>query len=134
MELDAGFIVPSTLAALNLMGSAIQPASDVLFLKIAPESITTAVFQDRRLQFYRRVASEPLYDAVYPTVLYYQDKLGGKAIERMVFCGYDEDTMAPLGELQQKLGVPAHRLGPRNIEDIFKPALGAVHFSWASST
>jgi hypothetical protein len=134
LELDAGFVLPSTLAALNLLGAAAQPAVDTLFLKLAPDCVTTAVFQDRRILFYRRVSGEPLYDAVYPTVLYYQDKLGGKAIERMMYCGYDEESGGSVRDLEQKLGVPAHRLGPGNIDDIFKPVLGAVHFSWVNST
>jgi type IV pilus assembly protein PilM len=134
LDLDPGFVLPSTLAALNLFGPEARPMADTLFLKLAPDSVATAVFQDKRILFYRRVSGETLYDAVYPTVLYYQDKLGGKGIERVMYCGYDERSSAPLRELEQKLGAPAQRLGPGNVDDIFKPVLGAVHFSWLNST
>ncbi len=124
MDLHAGLVVPSTFAALNLFRA---PPRDSLFLKIAPDCMTTTVFQQGRLQFYRRVVDATPYDAVYPTVMYYQDKLGGKAIEQLIVCGYDSDIRSSLAELQQKLGLSSQRLEPGNIEDIFKPALGGVH-------
>ncbi len=124
MALHAGLVVPSTLAALNLLP---PPASDTLFLKIAPDCITTSVLQRGRIQFYRRVVDVSVYDAVYPTVMYYQDKLGGKALERLIVCGYDADVRSSIADLQQKLGLSAHRLDPKDIEDIFKPVLGGAH-------
>jgi type IV pilus assembly protein PilM len=131
LDLHAGFVVPSSLAALNLLRT---PAEDALFLKLSPDCITTTVFQNRKVQFFRRVSEGPLFDAVHPTVLYYQDKLGGKNMDRMFVCGYDEDARMPVGDLEERLGVHAERLEPRSIDDIFKPVLGAVHFSWANLT
>ena len=69
-----------------------------------------------------------LYDAVYPTVMYYQDKLGGGALASVAVCGYDRDVRFDLAELQKKLDLPVHTLGPDGIEDIYKPALGAMNF------
>lgn len=124
MDLHPGIVVPSTLAALNLF----RPSTgDTLFLKVAPGCIATTVFQSGRMQFYRRVVDVSLYDAVYPTVMYYQDKLGGKALEQLIVCGYDSDIGSSFAEVQEKLGLSAQRLEPRSVEDIFKPALGGVH-------
>jgi type IV pilus assembly protein PilM len=125
MDIHAGMILPSTLAALNLLRA---PAGDALFVKVSPDCITTTVFQNRRVQFYRRVTDSSVYDAVYPTLMYYQDKLGGKALEQLFVCGYDEDLRASLEEIHQKLGLLAQRLEPKSTDDIFKPVLGAVHF------
>jgi type IV pilus assembly protein PilM len=127
IDLHAGLVLPSTLAALNLFE---PPAGDALFLKAAPDCITTTVFQERRIRFYRRVTDATLYDAVYPTVMYYQDKLGGRAIEHLFVCGYDADLQSQLGEVREKLGWPPERLQPVTIDDIYKPALGSVHLSW----
>ena len=124
-ELHAGFVVPSTLATLNLLR---PPVEDTLFVKIAPGCVTTTVFQKQRFQFYRRVSEMPIFDAVYPTVLYYQDKLMGSGIERVVVCSYDGDTGRVMAELQEKMNVPVHQLEPKNVDDVFKPALGAVDF------
>jgi hypothetical protein len=98
-----------------------------LFLKIAPDCVTTTIFQNRRMQFYRRVTDVSLYDAVFPTVLYYQDKLGGQSLRRLYVCGYDKDLQAPLQEIEVKLGLVPQRVEPRSIEDIYKPVLGAIH-------
>ena len=124
MDIQAGMVLPSTLAALNLFN---PPAADTLFLKVAPDCVTTTIFQNRRAQFYRRVTDASLYDAVYPTLMYYQDKLGGKTLEQLVVCGYDSDLRLPLDEIQEKLGLAAERVEPKTVDDIFKPALGSIH-------
>jgi hypothetical protein len=124
MDIHAGMVLPSTLAALNLFS---PPVGDTLFVKIAPDCITTTVFQKRRVEFYRRITDLPLYDAVYPTILYYQDKLGGKGLEHLVVCGYDTDVSEAFDEVQRKLGLTVQRLEPRSVTDVFKPALGAMH-------
>jgi Tfp pilus assembly PilM family ATPase len=124
MDIHAGMVVPSTLAALNLFT---PPPADSLFLKIAPTCITTTVFQQGRMQFYRRVVEVSAYEAVYSTLMYYQDKLGGTALGQLVVCGYDTDVRGSIQELQEKLGLRPEGLGSRAMEDIFKPALGGVH-------
>jgi type IV pilus assembly protein PilM len=128
LDLHAGFVMPSTVAALNLSPAA---KDDAVVVKVAPGCITTTVFQRGNPRFYRRVAEMPLHDAVYPTILYYQDKLGGGALTTVAVCGYDRDIRFDVADLQKKLDAPVHRLGPDGIEDIYKPALGAVNYVWA---
>jgi type IV pilus assembly protein PilM len=135
LDIHAGYIVPSGVAVMNLHPTA-APGSrpeDVLFVKIAPDSIATTIFQSHRPRFYRRVTDMPLYDAVYPTMMYYQDKLGGRALSNATVCGYDRALHREMDELEGKLGVPVRPLGPGTVEDIFKPALGAVGLVWANS-
>jgi len=122
LDVHAGFVVPSTLAAANLLNS---PEEDTLFVKIAPDCVTTTVFQNKQMTFYRRVAELGLYESVYPTVLYYQDKLGGSSFARMVVCGDHAD----IAELSERIGILSVPLEPRNVDDVYKPALGAVHLS-----
>jgi hypothetical protein len=124
LAIHAGMVLPSTLAALNLFTA---PAGDALFVKIAPDCVTTTVFQNRRVQFYRRVTDVSLYDAVYPTVLYYQDKLGGTTFEQLFVCGYDADVSRSLLEIREKLGLSAERMAHESVDDIYVPALGAIH-------
>jgi type IV pilus assembly protein PilM len=127
---EAGFVIPSSLAALNLFA---VPAGDVLFLKIAPGCIATTIFRNGQAEFYRKVAETPLFDAIYPTLMYYQDKLNGSGLIGVTVCGYDMDLGAELSELQDRLHVPVQKLGPRAVDDIFKPVLGAVDVVWANS-
>lgn len=129
LGLEAGYVIPSSLAAMNLFTA---PSGDVLFLKIAPGCIATTVFQNGRPEFYRKVVEMPLFDAIYPTLMYYQDKLGGAGLTGVTVCGYDSDVQSELSELQRKLNVPVHKLEPKTIDDIFKPALGAVDVAWAN--
>jgi len=124
LDIHAGMVLPSTLAALNVFT---PPSGDALFVKVAPDCVTTTVFQGRRIQFYRRVTDTSLYDAIYPTVLYYQDKLGGNALQHLYVCGYDGDLQMSLEQIQEKLGLSAQRVEPKSVEDIYKPALGAIH-------
>ena len=131
MDIHAGMILPSTLAALNLVTA---PVGDALFLKIGPDCMTTTIFQNRRVQFYRRVTDVSAYDAVYPTVMYYQDKLSGQKLDHLYVCGYDTDLRYSLEEIQQKLGVVPQRIDPKSIDDIFKPSLGAVHLKAEATT
>jgi hypothetical protein len=124
MDIHAGIILPSTLAAMNLVTA---PVGDALFLKIGPDCMTTTIFQSRRVQFYRRVTDLSPYDAVYPTLMYYQDKLGGQKLDHLYVCGYDSDLRYSLDEIQQKLGMTPQRIDPKSVDDIYKPSLGAVH-------
>jgi Tfp pilus assembly PilM family ATPase len=134
LDIHAGYVVPSTIAAMNLRpeGGTSARAEDVLFVKVAPDSIATTVFQNHRPRFYRRVAEMPLYDAVYPTMMYYQDKLGGTTLSSATVCGYDRDLHSEMEELEDRLGVPVRSMEPRKIEDIYKPALGAAGFAWTN--
>ncbi len=129
LGIQAGFVIPSTLAALNLLN---VPLDDTLFVKIAPDCITTTVFMSKRMKFYRRVADLGLYESVYPTILYYQDKLGGTSLKGIIVCSDTYDGRAAIEELQERTGIPAQQFEPRNVDDIYKPALGAVHLSWAN--
>jgi type IV pilus assembly protein PilM len=136
LDIHAGYVVPSTVAVMNMgpEGPAGTKPEDVLLVKVAPDSIATIVFQNRRPRFYRRVGEMPLYDAVYPTMMYYQDKLGGTTLSRTIVCGYDSDLLSEMEELEDRLNVPVRGMEPRNTEDIYKPALGAAGFVWANLT
>jgi len=106
-------------------------ADDTLFVKVAPDCVTTTVFQNKQIRFYRRVADLGLYESVYPTLLYYQDKLGGSTLKQMVVCS-DGISHLAINDLQERIGLTAVQFEPRNIDDVYKPALGAVHLSWAN--
>lgn len=131
LDLHAGRVLPSTLAALSLLR---LPAQDSLFIKSAPGSVTTTVFRNQRPRFYRRMTGTSLYDAAYPTVLYYQDKLGGDRFADLTVCGYDQENKAEIADLESKLGIPVRRMEPRSVEDIFKPVFGALDLVWTHLT
>ena len=135
LDLHAGYIVPSGVAVMNLYPAPASNlrADDTLFVKIAPDSVATTIFQNHRPRFYRRVTDMPLYDAVYPTMMFYQDKLGGNVLSNALLCGYDKALSREMDELEDRLGLTVRPMGPNNVEDIYKPALGAAGLVWANS-
>lgn len=120
--LHAGVVLPSTLAALGLIG---KSDGDVMFVKKSATGITTSVLVGGNMRFYRKVPLQPLYEAVYPTFVYYQDKSLGSGLSQVVQCGEDVDP-DEVAELEQGLGVRCETLLSADIEDVFKPALGAL--------
>jgi type IV pilus assembly protein PilM len=135
LSIHAGYVVPSTIAALTLYPAAapgFRP-EDVMYVRVGPDSIATMVFQNDRPRFYRRVADMSLYDAVYPTMMYYQDKLGGSNLAGVIVCGYDKTLLLEVDKLKDRLEVPVRNMEPKSIEDIYKPALGAAGLIWANS-
>lgn len=120
--LHAGRVLPSTLGALGLLPDS---GGDVLFLKKSDTAITTSVLSEGRMRFYRRLPIQPLYEAAYPTFVYYQDKLGGGGLERVVVCGSEVDPNE-LAELEQGLNSRTETLLPVEASDVYKPALGAL--------
>lgn len=126
LGVHAGAVSPSGPSALNLLDA---DAGDILFVKLGGDTVVTAVLTDGRLRFYRNVPSAGSLDAsVYPTLMYYQDKLSereGQTLRKMVLVGegfYPDDTRAAAS----KLGLTVSSLYSSGIEDIYKPALGAL--------
>jgi type IV pilus assembly protein PilM len=127
LDIHAGMVIPSTLAVLELLK---PPAGDSLVLKVSRDCVTTTIFKDGRIQFYRRIADAASpYDAAYPTVMYYQDKLSGTGLRHLFVCGYDQDLRPTMAELQEKMSVAAQRIEPTDVDDIFKPVFGSVHLT-----
>ena len=125
MGLHAGVLSPSTPAALNLLP---DHPGDVLFVKKSPTSVTTSVMMGGTLRFYRKVAVGPLYDAVYPTLMYYQDKLGGTGLSEGIICG-DGIVDSEGEELGERVGVRMGRLHSSELGDVYKPALGVLQLA-----
>lgn len=119
--LHAGRVVPSTLAALGLFP---ETGGDWLFIHKGDTAVTTTILSGGQMLFYRKVPVLSLYEAAYPTFVYYQDKLSGAGLEGVVVCGEaDADEAA---ELEQGLGERADALYSAEIPDLFKPSLGAL--------
>jgi type IV pilus assembly protein PilM len=120
LGLHAGMVSPSTVAALNLLKDS---RGDTLFVKKNPASVTTSILMDGRLRFFRRVPVGDLYDAVYPTLMYYQDKLTGGGLNEAFLCG--PDTGDP-DELATRLGVSMQPLHSSAVDDVYKPSFGVL--------
>ena len=125
LGLHAGVLGPSTMASLNLLGDV---NGDVLFVKKNPTSVTTSIVMGGTLRFYRKVALGPLYDAVYPTLMYYQDRLGGSGLGQALICG-EGIVESEEEEMAGRIGVQIKRLHSSELGDVYKAALGVLQLS-----
>ena len=96
-----------------------------MFIKKTNSAITTSVLIDGEIRFYRKVPGQSLYEAAFPTFMYYQDRLEGNQLDRVVLCGEDIGS-AEEAELEQGVGSRVEPLSSIDIDDIYKPALGAL--------
>lgn len=132
LGLHPGIVCPSTTAALNLTEK-ITDAADRLFVKVAPQSIVSAILTGNTLRFYRKIPrGESIEEAVHPTLMYYQDHLvadsGGPGITDAILCvdldnnGVESAAQSAVGAL----GLSVVPLDSPDLPDVYKPALGAV--------
>lgn len=119
--IHAGRVLTSTLAVLGLFPDS---GGDRLFIHKGDTAVTTTILSGGQILFYRKVPALPLYEAAYPTFVYYQDKLSGAGLEGIVVCG--DVSADDRAELEQGLGERAESLYSAEIPDLFKPALGAL--------
>ncbi len=131
LGLHAGIISPATTAALNLLPdlpNLPDVGGDVLFVMKGPESVTTSILIAGTLRFYRKVALDSLYDAVYPTLMYYEDRLGGSGISTAIICG-EGIAESEVEAMDTGIGIRTGRLHSSELADVYKPALGVLQSS-----
>ena len=130
LGLHPGVVTPSTLSALNLLNID-RLASDALFVKVNRVSVVTSILRNGTLRFYRKVVRpDSLEQAIYPTLMYYQDKLAETSNDGSA-SGFKEMTLCSeideyVGSTTRKLGLAVRPLYSAGLEDIYKPALGAL--------
>jgi len=114
-------------AVMNLVHA---PAGDSLFLKVAPDCVTTSVFsRSAHPVFIAALTGRIVVRRRLPTVMYYQDKLGGSGLQHLFVCWLQSDIGRQLAELHEKLGVSPQRIEPLGVDDIFS-STGSVHLAW----
>jgi hypothetical protein len=133
LGLHPGLVTSSTIASLNLLEA---DRDDGLFVKASQRSVVTAILGSGRVRFYRNVApTDTIESSIYPTVMYYQDKLGGAVgpaaggagLNRMILCSDSPEAGDAARAVAGKLGLTVAPLHSTGIDDVFKPALGALH-------
>lgn len=131
LGLHPGIVCPSTTAALNLARD-VADTGDRLFVKIGPEAIVSAIVRGDLLRFYRKVPrSGRIEESVHPTLMYYQDHLGGEAGGRItdaILCADIGDAVADreARAAVASLGLDVRPLYSPDVPDFVKPALGAL--------
>jgi type IV pilus assembly protein PilM len=114
-------LVNAVLAADGARGEA--PADDWLLVHVAPDSSTLAILRGANLILFRNRASTGeggLSDLVHQSAMYYEDRLGGRGLSRVVVV--PRDLTAPaLEELDAVCRSFEERSGSRAIEVDVRP-------------
>lgn len=106
------------LASFNLVNAALAAglgSGDWLLVHITPDDTTIAVVRGGEVIFFRnRPAAEgTLEDLVHQTAMYYEDRLGGRALGRVVLSGGADRAEEVRRSLEARLGVRVESLDPR---------------------
>ena len=147
IDAECGLVDLSTFNLMNLTHSTVMTQAlqtqDLLFVNLNREYIATAISQKGNLMFYRsrplerqNALFEEALGEIYPTTMFYVDKLEGKALARAFV--YSVENPSDLAtQIQNNLNFPAAAIAPEQIlrfrPDIrekrvheFAPLLGLV--------
>jgi hypothetical protein len=116
---------------------------DWLLIHAGPDGATIAIYRGRHLVFFRHRGAEgdgQIGDLVHQTAMYYQDRLGGHGLGRVLAGGTSESGLTSpvwLG-IQARLGVRAEVVAPGSavdpgLADAVTPALGVALSLWAEA-
>ncbi len=120
--IDAGLVDLSSLNVMNaIMAAGAGVTGDWLVVHLSAEATTLAILRGQTLMFYRHRASiddEPLSALVHQTAMYHEDRLGGRAFERVWLCGADAATDDARWQISSRLGVPVDSVDIRPAADL----------------
>jgi Tfp pilus assembly PilM family ATPase len=120
--IDAGLVDLSSLNVMNaIMAAGAGVTGDWLVVHLSAEATTLAILRGQSLMFYRHRASiddEPLSALVHQTAMYHEDRLGGRAFERVWLCGPDVATDDARWQISSRLGVPVDNVDIRPAADL----------------
>jgi type IV pilus assembly protein PilM len=120
----AGLIDLATLNVINLvLASAGAPSADWLLVNLAPDYNTIALLRGPDLIFFRNRATDAdgtLADLVHQTTMYYEDRLKGPGVSRVVLAGAATAGASTPGDidqirrsLEERLKTPVDTVDPR---------------------
>jgi Tfp pilus assembly PilM family ATPase len=118
----AGLIDLSTFSVLNLLLAAQnRPSDDWLAVHMRPEYTSIAIARGRDLIFFRNRPEgdeESLADVVHQTAMYYQDRLSGQGIARVLLGGGGRAAGTidqARRELEERLGATVEPIDPTTV-------------------
>jgi hypothetical protein len=84
---------------------------DWLLVHLTPQASTLAIVRGGKLVFYRNRLTdgqEPLVDLVHQTAMYYEDRLGGQAFQRVVLSATADALAVEPSDVRQTLEERLH--------------------------
>ncbi len=118
----AGIVDLSTLNVINAVLAGSPPAADWLLVNVADGYASIVLLRGAHVIFFRNRAADAdgtLADLVHQTTMYYQDRLQGTGLDRVLLTGAaaagheDADVEALRRDLEERLGTPVDGIDPR---------------------
>ena len=119
-----GLVDLATTSLVNLQLAAGAPEGDWLLVHLAPDSATLAVVRGGQVIFHRHrgaEGSETVADLAHQTAMYYEDRLQGTGLGRVVVAGAESGPGGPEGaeavrrEIADRLGARVEALDPSGV-------------------
>ena len=118
---NAGIVDLATFNVVNAVLAAAKPAdADWLLVNVAVDSLSIALMRGPHMLFFRNRATESdgtLADLVHQTAMYYEDRLQGPGLSRVVLAGAAEHGIRQAGDVDQLRRTLEQRLRT-NVENI----------------
>jgi type IV pilus assembly protein PilM len=116
--MHAGLVDIASFNVVNAVLAAAQEkdGADWLLVHVTPEDTTLAIVRSGDLIFFRnRPAAEgSLEDLVHQTAMYYEDRLGGRGLSRVIVAGGSDGGDALRRALEDRLRVSVESIDPRH--------------------
>jgi Tfp pilus assembly PilM family ATPase len=113
------------LASINVMNAITAAGASVpgdwLLVHLASEATTLAILRGSTLMFYRHRTSideETLSALVHQTAMYHEDRLDGRAFERVWLCGGGHGADEARWQISSRLGIPVEAVDVRPAADL----------------
>jgi Tfp pilus assembly PilM family ATPase len=115
LGIHAGLVDIASFNVINAALAAGSEADDWLLVQVTPEDTTLAILRAGNLIFFRnRPAAEgSLEDLVHQTAMYYEDRLGGERLGRVIVAGGATAGDDVRRALEARLGVRVETIDPR---------------------
>jgi type IV pilus assembly protein PilM len=117
-----GLVDLATFNILNaVLAGSVPPSGDWLLVHVVRDYASIAILRGEHLMFFRNRAAEvdgTFVDLVHQSAMYYEDRLGGRAFERVLLVGgsrqEQSDELAHVRRsLEQRLGTAIESIDPR---------------------
>jgi Tfp pilus assembly PilM family ATPase len=120
--IHAGLVDLASLDVMNaIVAAGASVAGDWLLVHLAAEATTLAIVRGTTLMFYRHrtaVDEETLSALVHQTAMYHEDRLEGRAFERVWLCGGGAAADEARWQISSRLGVPVEAVDVRPAADL----------------
>jgi Tfp pilus assembly PilM family ATPase len=122
LGIHAGVVDLASIDVMNaIVAAGASVTGDWLLVHLAAEATTMAILRGSALMFYRHrtaVDEETLSALVHQTAMYHEDRLGGRAFERVWLCGGGGGADEARWQISSRLGVPVEHVDVRPAADL----------------